>query len=136
MNKRFVIDTNVIISAVLQPRSNPYFAIKKAQILGLILVSPLTWAELEIVIFRSKFDRYISVQDRQEFLLDLSRVVEFILETQFITNACRDVKDNKYLELAVNGKAELIITGDKDLLVLNPFQSISIITVEEFINKY
>ena len=64
------------------------------------------------------------------------RVVEFILETKFITNACRDAKDNKYLELAVNGKAELIITGDKDLLVLNPFESISIITIEEFINKY
>jgi putative PIN family toxin of toxin-antitoxin system len=136
MNKRFVLDTNVIVRAVLQPKSNPYQAIKKAQKLGIILVSPVTWAELETVIFRSKFDKYISIDDRQEFLLDLSRVLELILETNFTTNACRDTKDNKYLELAVNGKAERIITGDKDLLVLNPFQSIDIITVEKFINKY
>ncbi|MGK7944795.1 MAG: putative toxin-antitoxin system toxin component, PIN family, partial [Microcystaceae cyanobacterium] len=42
-------------------------------------------------------------------------------------------KDNKYLELAVNGQAELIITGDQDLLVLHPFQSIDIITVNDFL---
>ncbi|WP_079680589.1 putative toxin-antitoxin system toxin component, PIN family [Planktothrix sp. PCC 11201] len=46
---------------------------------------------------------------------------------------CRDPKDNKYLELAVSGNADYIITGDKDLLVLNPFRAISIITVDQFL---
>lgn len=50
-------------------------------------------------------------------------------------NECRDPKDNKYLELAVSGKAECIITGDEDLLVLNPFRQIDILTVQNFLDK-
>ena len=42
--------------------------------------------------------------------------------------ACRDAKDDKFLELAVNGNAELIVSGDEDLLILNPFQEIAIVT--------
>ncbi len=66
-------------------------------------------------------------------MLDLSQTVEFILEMSFVTDICRDSKDNKYLELAVSGKAESIITGDKDLLILHPFQSINIVTVNDFL---
>lgn len=51
----------------------------------------------------------------------------------FLTDICRDPKDNKYLELAVNGQAESIITGDQDLLILHPFQSINIVTVNDFL---
>ncbi|MEX0268427.1 putative toxin-antitoxin system toxin component, PIN family [Leptolyngbyaceae cyanobacterium UHCC 1019] len=46
---------------------------------------------------------------------------------------CRDSKDDQILELAISGKAEFIITGDKDLLVLNPFQAVQIITAEDFL---
>ena len=49
--------------------------------------------------------------------------------------ACLDPKDNKFLELAVNGPAEVIITGDKDLLILHPYQSIPIITPAHYLNK-
>ena len=132
MNRRFVLDTNVIISAVLRPQSKPNFAFRKAQQLGIILVSPPTWLELETVLSRPKFNRYITPEERQAFLLDFSQTVELILETNFTTNECRDPKDNKYLELAVNGKAECIITGDQDLLILHSFQSVDIITVAEF----
>lgn len=50
-----------------------------------------------------------------------------------IINVCRDDKDNKFLELAVNGNADYLITGDEDLLVLNPFQNIAIIKPNEFL---
>ncbi len=50
-------------------------------------------------------------------------------------NECRDPKDNKYLELVVSGKAECIVTGDEDLLVLNPFRGIEILTVQKFLAK-
>jgi putative PIN family toxin of toxin-antitoxin system len=63
-----------------------------------------TWQELESVIFLPKFDRYITFEEREEFLLDLSRTFEFVLKTDFMTDICRDSKDNKYLELAVNGQ--------------------------------
>ncbi len=48
--------------------------------------------------------------------------------------ACRDRKDDKFLELAVNGKASYVITGDQDLLVLNPFQDIAIISASEYLS--
>jgi putative PIN family toxin of toxin-antitoxin system len=136
MNRRFVLDTNILISAVLWPNSKPTIAFKKAQQLGIIIVSSATWQELETVLFRPKFDRYITFEERQQFLLDLSQTVDLILETSFVTDICRDSKDNKYLELAVNGKAECIITGDQDLLILHPFQSISIVTVNDFLLSY
>jgi uncharacterized protein len=49
--------------------------------------------------------------------------------------ACRDPKDDKLLELAVGGNADFLITGDKDLLVLNPFRAVKIITPREFLDK-
>jgi predicted nucleic acid-binding protein len=51
-------------------------------------------------------------------------------------DACRDPKDNKFLELAVEAGAACIITGDKDLLVLNPFRNIPIFTPAEFLEKF
>jgi uncharacterized protein len=50
--------------------------------------------------------------------------------------ACRDPKDNKVLELAVSGQAVCIVSGDKDLLVLHPFQGISILSPGDFLIHY
>ena len=135
MNRRFIFDTNVIVSAVLRPQSQPNVALKKAQNLGTLLVSPNTWLELESVLSRPKFNRYITLEERQNFLLDFSQTVELILIDSFSTKECRDPKDNQYLELAVNGQAECLITGDQDLLILNPFRGISILSIWEFMEK-
>ena len=132
MNRRFVFDTNVIVSAILRPQSQANTALKKAQNLGTLLVSPSTWLELETVLSRPKFNRYITFEERQTFLLDFSQTVELILADSFTTKECRDPKDNQYLELAVNGQAEYLITGDQDLLILNPFRGISILSIGEF----
>ncbi len=115
------------------PNSQPNLAIKQAQNIGVIIQSPATWLELEKVLARPKFDRYVTQAERQAFLLDFSQTIDLILENSFTTDQCRDSKDNKYLELAVNGKAEYLITGDQDLLVLNPFESIHILRIEEFL---
>ena len=135
MNRRFIFDTNVIVSAGLRPQSQPNVALKKAQNLGTLLVSPNTWLELETVLSRPKFNRYITLEERQNFLLDFSQTVELILTDSFSTKECRDPKDNQYLELAVNGQAECLITGDQDLLILNPFRGISILSIWEFMEK-
>ncbi|BAY05025.1 putative toxin-antitoxin system toxin component, PIN family [Anabaena sp. CCAP 1446/1C] len=71
---------------------------------------------------------------RKEFLEILVETAEFINITEQV-NECRDPKDNKYLELALSGKAECIITGDEDLLVLHPFRQIDILTVQNFLDK-
>ncbi len=69
-------------------------------------------------------------KSRQAF----NAIVEFVEITEQI-NECRDVKDDKYLELAVNGEADLILTGDDDLLVLHPFRQIPIVRVQTFLES-
>lgn len=50
-----------------------------------------------------------------------------------IITICRDPKDNKFLELAIAGKADVIVTGDEDLVVLDPFEGIPVIQPSEFL---
>ncbi len=58
-----------------------------------------------------------------------------LIEIKEKVEECRDPKDNKFLELAINGKATAIVSGDKDLLILHPFRGIPIVTVSQFLNS-
>lgn len=134
-NKRlFVFDTNVLISAFLFSQSKPRQAVDQALNIGAIILSTSVLSEIKEVLYRPKFDKYLSLQRRNELLETLTESAQFINVTTQI-DECRDPKDNKYLELAVSGKAECIVTGDDDLLVLNPFWGIEIMTVAEFLDK-
>ena len=130
--QRFVFDTNVLISAFLFSQSKPRQALDKAQDIGVLIFSSSVFSELREVLYRPKFDRYLTEERRQELLEDLTQTAHFIDVTEQISE-CRDPKDNKYLELAVSGQAECIVTGDDDLLVLNPFRGIEILTVPELL---
>ncbi|MFN4871590.1 MAG: putative toxin-antitoxin system toxin component, PIN family [Pseudanabaena sp.] len=130
---RIVLDSNVILSAALFKGSTPRQALDKASITGQILMSNEIIEELTDIFNRPKFDRYSSKQLRNEFLNAFLAIVENVQIVEKIA-ACRDRKDDKFLELAVNGKANYIITGDQDLLVLNPFQDIEIISVSDYLS--
>ena len=133
MNKScFVIDNNTLISRLLLPNSPPAKAVRLAVEIGTLLVSDATLQELTNVLGRQKFDKYVSISDRQEFIRKLELITQKIKIIQPI-KACRDPKDDKFLELAINGKAQLIITGDQDLLILNPFRGVQILTPREFL---
>lgn len=106
--RRFVFDTNVVVSAFLFGQSKPRQALDKAQNIGIILLSAAVFAELQEVLSRPKFDRYITLEKRRELIDNLVETIEFINVTEQI-NECRDPKDNKYLELAVSGKAQYIM---------------------------
>lgn len=95
-------------------------------------MSSSTLLELENVLARPKFDKYLSLSERQRFLFDLLKTIQFISISKPI-QACRDPKDNQYLELAVSGNANCIVTGDSDLLDLHPFQTIPILNVQTFL---
>jgi uncharacterized protein len=129
---RCVIDTNVLVSAVLLPRSVPRQAFDRAVDRCRILISTATMAELDEVLRRPRFDRYVSGKERLEFLSILLDTAEVVAITTAST-LCRDPKDDKFLDLAVSGHANLIITGDDDLLVLNPFGQTAIITPKVFL---
>ena len=115
------------------PHSVPAMAMSKAIRSGVALASEATFDELAQVLSRKKFDAYVSIEERQEFLRLFARIVETVEITRRI-EACRDPKDDKFLELAVNGQADMIVTGDQDLLTLHPFQRISIISPRAFLD--
>ena len=88
--------------------------------------------ELDDVLSRHRFDRYVTRQERTAFLRYLLRMAMSVEITERI-QACRDPNDDKILDLAVNGDADYIVTGDDDLLVMNPFRGIEIIRPAEFL---
>ena len=129
---RFVFDTNVIVSALLFNDSVPGQAFIRALNHGMILVSGALAGELSRVLARDRFDRYVTREERDEFLASLIRESNLIEITEAV-QVCRDPKDDQVLELAVNGNAAYILTGDADLLVLNPFRGVEIVTPAEFL---
>lgn len=88
-------------------------------------------AELYDVLSRKHLQRYIDEDDIHKFVAVLTREAEWV-DVNVRISACRDSKDDKFLELAVSGHATHIITGDSDLLALHPFQGIQIITASLF----
>ena len=132
---RFVIDTNILVSAVLIKSSVPDVALKKAKNLGIMLFSETTFQELQEILNRSKFDKYISLSIRTQFLAKL-KLESAAVEIVEIIKECRDPKDDKFLEVAINGNATHIITGDKDLLELHPFRGVDIITATQFLEIF
>ncbi len=130
MRGRIVIDTNVYVSRLLQPASVPGRSVAKAWAEERTLVSSATWMELRDVLGRSKFVKYIQPRSVEPFLMQVWELALHIPNPPPI-RACRDPKDDMFLELAVHGQADAIITGDRDLLVLNPFRGIAILTPAE-----
>ncbi|MDQ3750066.1 MAG: putative toxin-antitoxin system toxin component, PIN family [Acidobacteriota bacterium] len=130
---RGVFDNNVLVSAALLA-GVPRQAFDKLLDSGTVLVSVPVLLELADVLNREKFDKYVTHDERMRFMVSFLKVAEMIEIDKTIT-VCRDSKDDKLLELAVSGNADFLVTGDKDLLVLNPFRGVEIITPREFLDK-
>lgn len=130
---RIVFDTNVMISAVLQPNSIPFQAFEAAYYQARLLHSNTTLDELQTVLACPKFDRYITFQERQAFL-ERVRLHSELIEIEVNIKVCCDPKDDKFLELAVSGQAQYIVSGDKDLLELSPFRGIIVLLPAEYLS--
>ncbi|MBC7777026.1 MAG: putative toxin-antitoxin system toxin component, PIN family [Phycisphaerae bacterium] len=132
MPEYFVLDTNTVISGIIWTDSIPAKAIAKARAEGVILISKETEAEFRDTMGREKFDKLKPIHLRLadlEILLSVCRHIEVLTPVQ----ACRDPKDNKFLALAKDGKATLIVSGDKDLLDMNQWEGIPILTARQFL---
>jgi putative PIN family toxin of toxin-antitoxin system len=127
-----VFDTNVLVSALVLPDSKPRQALDLALRRGTILLSFAVLAELYEILGRKKFARYVDEEDVRRFVATLTRETQWV-EVDVRITACRDSEDDKFLELAVSGHATHVVTGDTDLLVLNPFQGIQILTPSSFL---
>lgn len=134
MIPRIVFDTNVLVSGLLVKSTPPAQAFDLVLSSGEFIVSPELVVELSSVLRRTVFDAYVSLASREAFL---TRFVEraTLLFPLSIVSDCRDLKDNHLLALALDGKAQYLVTGDNDLLVLNPFRGIDILNPADFLKR-
>ena len=133
--ERVVLDTNVLISALLQPNGSPRAvvnAIKAAN--GVLIFSDETFHELRTRLFRPKFDVYVSRNNRSVYLAQLEAVSEWVPITG-TRLGCRDSDDDKMLETALMGNADCLVTGDKDLLEMSPFHEIPVLRPADFLER-
>jgi uncharacterized protein len=132
--ERVIADTNVLVSRFILPESISAQGIRRVELDSILLFSDATMMELADVMARSRFDRYVSRENRERFVLELCNIVEFVPIIQ-IVRECRDPDDDKILELALNGRADVIITGDEDLLELHPWREIAILTPVSYLKR-
>ncbi|WP_277347522.1 putative toxin-antitoxin system toxin component, PIN family [Wenzhouxiangella sp. XN79A] len=134
--ERVVLDTNVLISAVLSPSGAPANLLARlVRARSVLVFSEPTMNELATRMLKSKFDRYVDRSLRVKFLAELDAIAEIV----GITGApmgCRDRDDDMILETALNAEAPLIVTGDADLLSMNPWRDIRIISPAEAIEFF
>jgi len=132
--ERVVFDTNVLISAFLSVPSTPARALETAVAVDELVGTAETQRELMVTLLSRKFDRYISVESREALLFRMSQLVETVEVTQSV-RASRDPRDDKFLEAAINGRADVLVTGDRDLLEINVFRGVAILTPAAYLAR-
>ena len=131
---KLVIDTNVVISALLKPESNP------ALIMSLILrgdyrlcVTEKIYSEYEEVSARGKFKK-LDQASVKEFLFRLKSRALWVVPKVTIDDVAKDPADNAFLECALESKAEFLITGNIHHFPVTKFHRTSILTPREFLS--
>jgi hypothetical protein len=128
---RIIIDTNLWISFLITKDFTKLDEIIFSRH-GILVFSQELLDEFLEVAKRPKFRRFFSASDIEEILETIDEYADFIkVQTQI--EVCRDPKDNFLLSLSVDGNADFLLTGDKDLLDLVKFGETSIITISDFL---
>lgn len=129
---RFVFDTNTLISAILKPKGIVMQVVNVALQKGALICSKETKAEINHVIQRDKFNKYLSLAERLKTVENIFAKVMHMDTKTTDHIASRDFTDVKFLRLAFEAKADCLINGDADLKVLNPFRGMPILSITEF----
>jgi uncharacterized protein len=125
--RRVVIDTNVLISAALLKDSTPATAVQLALQHGRIVFSDATFAELQTRLWRPKFDRYLTLEMRKLLLQDLTSVADWVTPTETERHS-PDPGDDMFVHAALAADAELLISGDRDLLGLRRVRNVAMLS--------
>ena len=134
-HKRVLIDTSTLIGVMLKPRSLPAQVFHHAAKHGLLIASAETLAELVEVTQREKLDSFRSREERLTILAYYQSLVVVVPVVKEVTD-CRDEKDNKFLSAALAGEVDILISSDEDLLVLNPYRGIPVITARQYAEQF
>ena len=133
MSIRLIVDTNILVSAFVfggatKRYLNLVFSAKDIA----MLMSDDTIDELGDTLFNERFRKYRPVSELA-ILFDLYVKSTFKIRIAETFDLCRDPKDNRFLDLAYGGRADYLITGDRDLLALDPFYKTRIVAISDFI---
>jgi len=122
-----VIDTNVLISAALSSKGAPAKLVRYCLENGALVFSSATFEELKTRLYKPKFDLYISIEFRNQLLHDFNASAVWV-EIGKISKYCRDIDDDVFIETALQSKANLLISGDQDLLTAKPVKNVRIVS--------
>lgn len=131
--ERLVLDTNVFVSALLFASSTPAAVLDHAFEHSRLIFTSNTQRELMAAMTSPRLDKYVVAARRDALLFRLAPLIEVTTVWQLV-RACRDPHDDALLEAALNGRATVVVTGDKDLLALNPFNGINIATPAAYLD--
>lgn len=129
-----VIDSNVLISAAILPQSRLAHVLIIATEQYVIAQNEATWNELITRIERKKFDRYFGESGRLGYLAKIAQLVQFFDEVSNV-EISRDPDDDKFVSLALDANAKIIISGDKDLKEIRAYKGISIMSPTTFLEQ-
>jgi putative PIN family toxin of toxin-antitoxin system len=132
---RVVVDTNILVSFAIRPNQDFERLFDYLAGHGVTLISEETIAELFAVLSREKFRLYIPQDSAIDYVEWYAGISESVIVAEHVV-ACRDPKDDKFLSLAVSGKADCIITGDSDLLDMIAYDGIPIYRAAEFLKLF
>lgn len=135
--ERFVIDTNVFISAALSGGSVPAQWLTHVLQYRRLVFSDSTFAELETRLWRPKFDRYVTTEDRKLLLRDLRATAEWVKANAAQgAPVCRDPDDQKFIAAAIAARASALVSGDQDLLVLKKVGEVPVCTPAQALKRW
>ena len=127
-----VFDASAVVSAALRADSVPERALLHAEASDVLALSAEVEAEITAVLERPRFAASVSAARRARILDALRGQAVWFRPAERVPD-CRDAKDNKYLELALAAAADVIVSGDADLLVLHPWRRMRILRPAEYL---
>lgn len=130
---KIIIDTNLWVSFIISNNHNLLDRLLFSENIRLLFSEELI-AEIRVTIQKPKLKKYFGYNALEEMLDSFDSFIEFI-EIESVIRTCRDPKDNFLLALAKDGKADYLLTGDKDLLVLKKFEKTKITTISNFFSE-
>lgn len=129
---RVVLDTNVLISAVLT-KGKPRKILAHVMRFHSIVCSAPLLEEYSRVLSRSEFDRYVS-KEKRAALLNALAGTEIVRVSKI--SASRDPDDNIVIGTALGGRVDVLVTGDSDILCLRPFSDLAIVSPDEYVTRF
>lgn len=127
---KWVVDTNVLISAALSASGRPAQLVQAVLAEHVLVFSPPTFEELRTRLYRPKFDRYISLEHRERLLHDFSAAAHWV-DLGDIGRYCGDRDDDAFIETALQAQAHALVSGDNDVLQASAPQGLQILTVQQ-----